>query len=118
MAKLEHKRRVNDIFLFAVWWFNQPPTEEQLDARSTRFRTLMSKAKLLKNDGYDLELVKRAILTMRANGMQIDTPHAVKWRSPDRARDWYSYSAPAQFPVWDGFATELARDNAVPLRVA
>lgn len=104
--------------MFAVWWFSQPQTKADVDVKSSAFRTIMAKAKLLKRDGYDLSLVKRAILTMRANGIIVDTPHAVKWRSPDRSKDWYTYSAPTLFPVWDSFATDLAKDNAVPLRVA
>ena len=110
-------RRVSDVFMFAVWWFDQPPTSEDIDAKAPKFRTLMAKAKQLKNGGYDLELVKRTILTMRANGMEVTTPHAVKWRSPDSGKDWYAYSSPAVFPVWDTFANRLSRDNAVPLRL-
>ena len=112
------RRAVNDIFMFAVWWFKQPSTLADIDARSPKFKAIMAKAKLLKADGYDLEMVKRAILTMRANGLDIMTPHAVKWRSPERGKDWYAYSLPPQPPIWDAFAIKLAADNMIPLRVS
>ena len=120
MAKMERngKRRVSDIFLFAVWWFDQPQTKADIDARAPKFKAIMAKAKLLKADGYDLEMVKRAILTMRANKMDVTTPHAVKWRSPERGKDWYDYSLPPPPPIWDAFAVNLAASNSIPLRVS
>jgi len=78
----------------------------------------MAKAKLLKADGLDLELVKRAILTMRAQGIDITTPHAVKWRSPEAGQNWYTYSLPPIAPVWDRFTSGIVADRAMPLRVS
>ena len=122
MARVEQggrrKRRVSDVFLFAVWWFDQKETKADVHAGMPKFKAIMAKAKLLKADGYDLELVKRAILTMRVQGLDVTTPHAVKWRSPERGRDWYAYSLPVQPPIWDGFVSKLGADNMIPLRVS
>lgn len=109
------RRKVNEVFGFAVWWFNL--AGEPASAQSSEFRALLGKASRLKKDGYDLTLVKRAILTMKANGVVVTTPYAIKWQSPTRGQNWYKYSIPAAPPLWDGLMVGLSQENAIPLRV-
>jgi len=100
--------------LFAAWWFEQ--NGEEPDASTSKFRAMLAKAKMLKAEGFDLELVKRAILTMRRHGETVRSPYAVKLWSPDRTKTWYEYSLPLQVPVWDSFMANI-KDN-MPLRVS
>jgi len=109
-------RKVNDTFLFAVWWFELLGRE--VDASDAEFRTLLGKASKLRKEGYDLRLVKRAILTMRAQGIDVTSPYAVRWSSPNRKENWYEYSRPSIAPVWDGLLTTLEQENLVPLRAS
>lgn len=115
---MERKTRsVNAVFLFAAWWFGQE-SGEQVDAQEPKFRTMLGKAKRLKAEGFELGLVQRTVLTMRAQGVEVTSPYAIKWQSPIRGKTWYEYSSPVQPPVWDKLLTGLYTEGAIPLRVS
>lgn len=109
------KRQVSDVFLFAVWWFESLGIEQ--DASTSSFKSILARASRLKREGYDLERVKRTILTMKTRNIEVQTPYAVKWRSPVQGQTWYEYSTP-MIPVWDNIGNRLASENALPLRVS
>ena len=74
-------------------------------------------AKGLKKQGHELDLVRRALLTMRRRGVKVKTPYAVRWQSPERGTTWYDYSTPQLPPLWDRVSREVYSEGAIPTRV-
>lgn len=110
------KKGGNVVFSFAAWWINSFGTEQSY--QSPEFRALLGKASRLRKEGYDLNLVKRTVRTMQAHGIEFDTPYAIKWASPNRAQNWYTYANGTIPPLWDGISAELYAADAMPLRVS
>jgi len=100
---------------FAVWWFKFMDDEDP-DINSRQFRAMLGKAKNLKSEGYDLDKVKRAIRTMRLKDIRIDSPYAVKFRSPDFKTTWYEYAQAELPPMYDGIALALHTEGAMPVK--
>ena len=108
-------RKRNVVFEFADWWFRSVLKAEP-DYKSARFRTMLGKAKNLQKEGYDLDQVRRAILTMMAHGTEVTTPYAVKFYSPDRDKTWYNYAELTMPPLWDSIGYTLWNTNSMPIR--
>lgn len=103
-------------FDFARWFQEKFIGNDGIDFGSREFRATMGKAKRLFNEGYDPELVKRTLRTMRDNGVEgIDTPYAVKWRIGSQS--WYEFSTPQMPPMWDAIAKGLYESGETPIRV-
>ena len=107
----------SDVFSFTNWWWNNviqtPPNFE-----SRQFKQTLGKVSSLAKDGYNLDRVKRTIETMRANGVRVTTPHAVKWQSPDRNISWYDYAHAEPPPLYDTISASLYANGRTPVRVS
>lgn len=107
----------NVVWDFAWWWFNFVD-ESEPDIKSGQFRSMLGKVKNLKAEGYDLEKVKRAIRTMKMQGVRLTSPYAVKLRSPDFKSTWYEYADSQLPPVYDGIALALHKEGAMPVKAS
>lgn len=117
MGQSKRRSPKNIVWDFAWWWFSFVD-ETEPDVNSRQFKAMLGKAKNLKGEGYDLEKVKRTIRTMKLQGIRIDSPYAVKFRSPDFKTVWYEYAQAELPPMYDGLAMALIAEGSMPIKAS